>query len=248
MANSITASGTSRAVFGITTADIETSGTITASSLIGGGKNITNINANNITIGSISLARGGTGNSSFINNAIIYSSNSKLTSDANLAWEANVLKINNRDFLSDTSNYVKNTSNNLSKHISERTDILSQNIISNITNLNKTNLDVSNYVLSTSNTLSYLIKTERANSVISPATTNKLGGVQIGDGIYINNKSNVVVDSCIITQVAGHNTSNNTSCIYMSNGGLTNQITNNRLIIDSFDEKNPPFCDNFSLI
>ena len=193
MANSITASGTSRAVFGITTADIETTGTITASSLIGGGKNITNINANNITYGSISLARGGTGNSSFINNAIIYSSNSKLTSDANLAWEANVLKINNRDFLSDTSNYVKNTSNNLSKHISVSTDILSQNIISNINNLNKTNLDVSNYVLSTSNTLSDLIKTERANSVISPATTNKLGGVQIGDGIYINNRGIISV-------------------------------------------------------
>jgi hypothetical protein len=193
MANSITAGGTSRAVFGITTSDIETSGTITASLLIGGGKNITNINANNITFGNISLARGGTGNSSFINNAIIYSSNSKLTNDTNLAWDTNVLKINNRDFLSDTSNYVKTTSNNLSNHINERTDILSQNIISNINNLNKTNLDVSNYVLSTSNTLLYLIKTERANSVITPATTDRLGGVQIGDGLYINNRGIISV-------------------------------------------------------
>ena len=196
MANSITPGGTSRTIFGITTGDIETSGTITATSLIGEGKNITNINANNIIYGNISLARGGTGNSSFINNTIIYSSNSKLISDANLVWEANVLKINNRDFLSDTSNYVKNTSNNLSNHISKNTDILSQSIISNTNNINKTNLDVSNYVLSTSNTLSYLIKTEKGNSVILPATTNSLGSVQIGDintGIFINNSGIISV-------------------------------------------------------
>ena len=172
MANSITPGGTSRTIFGITTGDIETSGTITATSLIGEGKNITNINANNIIYGNISLARGGTGNSSFINNTIIYSSNSKLISDANLVWEANVLKINNRDFLSDTSNYVKNTSNNLSNHISKNTDILSQSIISNTNNINKTNLDVSNYVLSTRNTLSYLIKTEKLKLHIFQSTRN----------------------------------------------------------------------------
>ena len=103
MANSITPGGTSRTIFGITTGDIETSGTITASSLIGAGKNITNINANNIQYGNISLARGGTGNSSFINDGIIYSSNNKLTSDIKLLWEANVLKINNRDFLSESA-------------------------------------------------------------------------------------------------------------------------------------------------
>jgi hypothetical protein len=196
MANSITPGGTSRTIFGITTGDIETSGIITASSLIGEGKNITNINANNITFGNISLARGGTGNSSFINNTIIYSSNNKLISDINLVWEANVLKINNRDFLGDTSNYVKNTSNNLSNHINKNIDILSQSIISNTNNINKTNLDVSNYVLSTSNTLSYLIKTEKGNSVISPATTNSLGSVQIGDvntGIFINNRGIISV-------------------------------------------------------
>lgn len=196
MANSITPGGTSRTIFGITTGDIETSGTITASSLIGSGKNITNINANNIIYGNISLARGGTGNSSFINNGIIYSSNSKLLSDTNLLWESNVLKINNRDFLRDTSNYVNTTSNNLSNYIDRSTDILSQSIISNINNINKTNLDVSNYVLSTSNTLSYIIKTEKANSVISPATMNSLGGVQIGDvntGIFINNSGVISV-------------------------------------------------------
>ena len=33
-------------------------------------------------------------NLDFINNAIIYSSNSKLTSDTKLAWDTNVLKIN----------------------------------------------------------------------------------------------------------------------------------------------------------
>lgn len=193
MANSITPGGTSRTIFGITTGDIETSGTITASSLIGAGKNITNINANNIQYGNISLARGGTGNSSFINDGIIYSSNNKLTSDTKLLWEANVLKINNRDFLSDTSNYIRNSSNNLVNHINKNEEILSQRIITNTINLNRNNLDVSNYVLSTSNTLSYLIKSERANSVISPATTNKLGGVQIGDGLYINNRGIISV-------------------------------------------------------
>lgn len=53
------------------------------------------------------------------------------------------------------------------------------------------------------------------------------------NGIYINSKSNVVVDNCIITQTITHNTSNLTTCIYMGDSGITNQITNNRIIIDS---------------
>ena len=49
MANSITPAGTSRTLFGIATGDIITGGSITASSFLGVGKDITFINANNIT-------------------------------------------------------------------------------------------------------------------------------------------------------------------------------------------------------
>ena len=183
MANSITPAGTSRTLFGIATGDIITGGSITASSFLGVGKDITFINANNITSGNIGVSRGGTGNDSFINNALVFNSNNQLISDNNLSWRANVLRINNRDFLSDTSNYVRITSNKLSTLIYSSTDTLAQSITSNIS---QTNLNTSNYVLSTSNTLIHLIKTEQANNVIFPATTTTLGGVQIGDGLYIN--------------------------------------------------------------
>lgn len=53
------------------------------------------------------------------------------------------------------------------------------------------------------------------------------------NGIYVSDKTNVIIDNCIITQASGHHTTTLTTCIYMTNGGLTNQITNNRIFINA---------------
>jgi len=183
MANSITPAGTSRSLFGVATGDIVTGGSITGASFIGVGNTITNLNANNITSGKLSIARGGTGNNSFINNAILFNRDNQLVSDNNLLWENSILTINNRDFLSDTSNYISSETNKLEERITN-TDSLISEIIT--TNLKDTNANVSNYIVSTSNILIEYIKTEQVNNLINPATTRTLGGVQIGSGIYVN--------------------------------------------------------------
>lgn len=183
MANSITPGGTSRSLFGVATGDIVTGGSIIGASFTGAGNNITNLSANNITSGRLVVARGGTGSSSFINNAIVFNRNNQLVSDNNLSWENNILTINNRDFLSDTSNYISSEANKLDERISNTDSIISEIIT---TNLNDTNANVSNYIVSTSNILIEYIKTEQANNLIYPATTRTLGGVKIGSGIYVN--------------------------------------------------------------
>jgi hypothetical protein len=183
MANSITPAGTSRSLFGVATGDIVTGGSITGASFIGAGNTITNLSANNITSGKLSVARGGTGNSSFINNAIVFNRDNQLVSDNNLTWENSILTINNRDFLSDTSNYISSETNKLEERITNTDSIISEIIT---TNLKDTNANVSNYIVSTSNILIEYIKTEQANNLIYPATTRTLGGVQIGSGIYVN--------------------------------------------------------------
>jgi len=188
MANSITPGGTSRSVFGVSTGDIITGGSVTASTFIGVGRSITNLSANNITTGNLGVARGGTGNNSFITNGIIFNSNNKLISDNNLLWENNTLTINNRDFISDTSNYIYSETNRLETIINNTENILTQQIRVDIEDKN---LNVSNYIFSTSNILIEYIKTEQANNLIYPATESTLGGVQIGSGIYVN-KSGVI--------------------------------------------------------
>jgi hypothetical protein len=183
MANSITPAGTSRSLFGVATGDIVTGGSITGASFIGVGNTITNLSANNITSGKLGIARGGTGNSSFINNAVLFNRDNQLTSDNNLLWENSILTINNRDFLSDTSNYISSETNKLEERITNTDSVVSEIIT---TSLKDTNANVSNYIVSTSNILIEYIKTEQANNLIYPATTRTLGGVQIGSGIYVN--------------------------------------------------------------
>jgi hypothetical protein len=183
MANSITPGGTSRSIFGVSSGDIVTGGSVTAATFIGSGKSITNINANNLTTGNLGVARGGTGNSSFITNALIFNSNNKLYSDNNLSWENSVLTINSRDFLSDTSNYVSSEASKLTDRINNTESILIQQISTDIV---QTTLDVSNYILTTSNILIDYIREEAANNIIYPATANTLGSVKIGNGIYVN--------------------------------------------------------------
>ena len=183
MANSITPGGTSRSIFGVSSGDIVTGGSVTAATFIGAGKSITNINANNLTTGNLGVARGGTGNSSFITNALIFNSNNKLYSDNNLSWEDNILTINSRDFLSDTSNYVSSEASKLTDRINNTESILIQQISTDIV---QTTLDVSNYILTTSNILIDYIRDEAANNIIYPATSTTLGSVKIGNGIYVN--------------------------------------------------------------
>ncbi len=182
MANSITPGGTSRTILGLFTTDIDTSGDITASSFAGIGTNIKKLNATNITSGLLSTICGGTGNSSYANNGITYYNNNKLVNNTNLQWIGNALMINNRDFLSDTSNYVKNTSNNLINTIYGANDVVQFE-----------NTNNSNYVLTTSNILVNYINTVKTNNVSLPARTNRLGSVKIGDGIYVNKEGTISV-------------------------------------------------------
>lgn len=60
---------------------------------------------------------------------------------------------------------------------------------------------------------------------------NDTSATAFSNGIYIKEKTNVVVDNCIITQLKTHYTTNLTTCIYMTNCPLTNQISNNRIFI-----------------
>lgn len=191
MANSITPSGTSRNVFDISLSDFETGGNITAGGFIGSGAKLTNININN-TLEILELSKGGTGNNTYNNNGgLIYYNEFSLrfTNDSRLIWDTNdrTLKINNRDFLSDTSNYVKSTSNEIISILNTTSNILYQ-ISSNINNMNNINNinNVSNYVLLTSNILIKYINSQTNNNSNIIATKNSLGSVQIGDGIYIN--------------------------------------------------------------
>jgi len=174
MANSITSSGTSRTIFGLFTNDIDTSGDISASSFRGNGANITNIRATNI-FGILNTINGGTGNNNYYNNGITYYANNTLINDNNLQWIENKLIINQRDFQSDSSNYVRSTSNNLINIFSGTNN-----------NLQLENTNGSNYVLSTSNKLIQYINSASTNNVSLPATANRLGSVIIGDGLYIN--------------------------------------------------------------
>ena len=135
MANSITPAGTSRSLFGVATGDIVTGGSITGASFIGVGNTITNLNANNITSGKLSIARGGTGNSSFINNAILFNRDNQLVSDNNLLWENSILTINNRDFLSDTSNYISSETNKLEERITNTDSVISEIITTSLSPL-----------------------------------------------------------------------------------------------------------------
>jgi hypothetical protein len=203
MANSITPGGISRTIFGVSQNDIVTGGSVTAARFIGIGNDITDINANNITLGNLGISRGGTGNMSYINNAIIFNNSNRLISDNNLLWENNILTINNRDFLSDTSNYVSSETNNLQQIINNTENILTDSIDNIITNLNTKDINISNYILSTSNILIKYIITEQSNNVLSPATTTTIGGVQIGDGIYVNNKGVISLTPEIINVGVG---------------------------------------------
>ena len=253
MANSITPAGTSRSIFGVSTGDIETGGSITAATFIGVGKNITNIVATNITTGTLGVARGGTGSYSYINNALVFNSNNQLISDNNLVWKNGVLTINNRDFIKDTSNYITSESSKLANVITTADTLLTQRITADIADANH---NISNYILTTSNVLVEYIRTEQENNVVNPATTNTLGGVQIGDGIYVNDAGVISLTPEIInvTTPAIYNPPPTMSFIDVPNSYYkVCKFTYNSAIGTVFDRGNPtnrilPVWYKFSLL
>ena len=200
MANSITPSGTSRSVFDISISDIVSSGSITASIFKGSGKELTNINADKITTGILKLENGGTGNNSYINNGILYKNGNNLSTNNNLTWEPDInkLKINGRDFIEDTSNYVKNTSNKLIDTLNITSNLLTENISLKINN-------VSNFVLSTCNILTSYINRQVSENrpIITVATKDTLGSVKIGGGtgIYINDDGVISTSEKVIYKI-----------------------------------------------
>jgi len=119
MSDSITPFGTTRSVFSLATNDLEINGDITASKFLGSGEKLTNIRINSINQSTYNnneyLLRslGGTGNRSFIDKGILFNNDtfSRFESSSNFRWNdtEKILLINNKDIVSDYSNYILKT-------------------------------------------------------------------------------------------------------------------------------------------
>src|SRR6056300_1413767 len=141
MSDSITPSGTTRTAFSISTNDLEINGDVTAGKFIGSGEKITNINVDAINKGNaLNKLFGGTNNNSYIHQGLIFNNNSpydndsKFLSSSRIRWDnqANILYINDKNFINDTSNYVINTSNTLINYIETSSNNIVDNILSHI--------------------------------------------------------------------------------------------------------------------
>lgn len=81
-------SGLVYAIGGISTSDITATGTITAAFFTGSGANLTNLNASNITDGTLSVSRGGTGlNTIPLGSLLIGNGANTLLQTTNLSWD-----------------------------------------------------------------------------------------------------------------------------------------------------------------
>ena len=169
MADSITASGTTRAAFSISTNDLSINGDVTAGRLIGSGEKITNLNIDNIKRGN-PLARiyGGTNNHVYEPSGIIFNgvNNDKFKTSKMLRWDEqdNVLYINNNDFIRDNSNLILNTSNILINNIGSSSNIILSDVKSYIEN-----------TLGIDNTTG-----------IPVATATRAGIVKVGEGLFVS--------------------------------------------------------------
>ena len=73
---------------GINTTDITESGTITTNLFKGSGAQLTNLNASNISAGTLAVARGGTGSSTLaLGQLLIGNDTNPITQSANLIWD-----------------------------------------------------------------------------------------------------------------------------------------------------------------
>jgi hypothetical protein len=81
-------SGLVYAIGGISTSDITATGTITAAFFTGSGANLTNLNASNISTGTLSVSRGGTGlNTIPLGSLLIGNGANTLLQTTNLSWD-----------------------------------------------------------------------------------------------------------------------------------------------------------------
>ena len=173
MSDSITPSGTTRTAFSISTNDLEINGDVTAGKFIGSGEKITNINVDAINTGNaLSKLFGGTNNNSYIHQGLIFNNNSeygndnKFLSSTKIRWDnqANILYINDKNFINDTSNHVISTSNILINYIESS----SNHIISNILNHIETTLGIDN------------------TNGIPIASDIRPGVVKVGEGLFMS--------------------------------------------------------------
>ena len=95
---------------GISTHKLNVLGNINATSFIGDGGTITNVNTSNIVGNALAVDKGGTGITGFGgNNRILYSTNTTtLTQSANFTFDGNVLAINSSPYGTPTSNSTWN--------------------------------------------------------------------------------------------------------------------------------------------
>ena len=174
MSDSITPFGTTRSVFSLATNDLEINGDITASKFLGSGEKLTNIRINSINQSTYNnneyLLRslGGTGNRSFIDKGILFNNDtySRFESSSNFRWNdtEKILLINNKDIVSDYSNYILKTSNVISKNISYTSNIIISNIITHI----QSNIQIINV------------------SGIPRTSTSNYGVVKVGEGLFVS--------------------------------------------------------------
>jgi len=174
MSDSITPFGTTRSVFSLATNDLEINGDIIASKFVGSGDKLTNIRIKSINQSTYNnneyLLRslGGTGNNNYIDKGILFNNNDllKFESSGNFRWDnnENKLLINNKDIVSDYSNYILKTSNVISKNIFDTSNIIISNIITHI----QSNIQIINV------------------SGIPKTSTTNYGLVKVGEGLFVN--------------------------------------------------------------
>ena len=179
MSESITPSGTTRTAFSVSTNDLEINGDVTASKFIGSGERITNLNVDSINRGNaLNTKYGGTNNNTYINQGIVFNNNSSIINDnkfetsQNIRWddESNILYINNKNIVQDSSNYVKTTSNILLNKIESKIENSSNVITTDILTHIQDTLGIDN------------------TTGIPVASATSPGIVTVGDGLFMSSE------------------------------------------------------------
>ena len=173
MSDSITPSGTTRTAFSISTNDLEINGDVTAGKFIGSGEKITDLNIDSINRGNaLSKSFGGTNNNTYIHQGLVFNNNSIINNDnkfltsSRIRWDnqANILYINDKNIVQDSSNYVNTTSSILFDKINTTSNIIISDILAHIEN-----------TLGIDNT-----------NGIPIASTSKAGVVKVGEGLFVS--------------------------------------------------------------
>jgi hypothetical protein len=173
MSDSITPSGTTRSTFSISTNDLEINGDVTASKFIGSGEKITDLNIDSVNRGNtLSKSFGGTNNNIYIHQGLVFNNNSLINHDnkfltsPRIRWDnqANILYINDKNIVEDSSNYVNITSNILLNKIDSTSNIIISDILDRIED-----------ALGIDNT-----------NGIPIASESKAGVVKIGEGLFVS--------------------------------------------------------------